>query len=341
MGGTDATPPIWSRWWFKAAVSAAVLGFLFYKVDPREMGAALGEVDALWLVLALATYLLSMVVSSVRWTMLARPLGFTQPYSHFFGCYFTGMYMNLFGVSTVAGDIGRALFIAGGPGRRALALTTVLADRGLGFVVLVWIGACAILLETKYKVPTPLYWSAWLVPPVTAFGWLYGPQLLVRALPAGNRWRRMVEVDLVPYWNDRGLLLTTSAVAAVFHTLQILSQVFLGFGLGLHVPWTYYFVFVPVVNVAGMAPVTFNGIGVREAGYVFFLGRAGVPQHPALALGLLASAVVLASGLVGGVVYLFWSGPKHGVKPTDTLKQPQECPQPRVASCKGERHGGL
>lgn len=341
MGTAEATAPVWLRWWFKAAVSAAVLGFVFYKVDPREMGTALAEVDGFWLLLALVTYLLSMVVSSIRWTMLARPLGFNQPYSHFFGSYFTGMYMNLFGVSTVAGDIGRALFLAGGPGRRALALTTVLADRGLGFVVLVWIGACAILLETQYKIPTPLYWSAWLVPPATLFGWFYGPQLAVRALPDGNRWRRMVEVDLVSYWNDNKLLLTTSAVAAVFHTLQILSQVFLGLGLGLRVPWTYYFVFVPVVNVASMAPVTFNGIGVREAGYVFFLGRAGVLQHPALALGLLASSIVLASGLVGGLVYLFWSGPKQGAKPDNALEQEEECQQRRVASGGGERHGTL
>ncbi|GIW44606.1 MAG: hypothetical protein KatS3mg077_1888 [Candidatus Binatia bacterium] len=311
MGGATQAPPVWSRWWFKAGISAAVLALLFYKVDGHELGTALREIDPRWLTAALVTYLLSMVVSCVRWTMLARPLGFNQPYSHFFGSYFTGMYMNLFGVSTVAGDIGRALFLAGGPGRRALALTTVLADRGLGFVVLVWIGACAIILQPHYRMPLPLYWSAWLVPPVTLLGWLFGPQLAVRVLPPENRWRRMVEVDLVPYWNDVHLLLTTSLVAAVFHTLQIVSQVFLGLGLGLKLPWSYYFIFVPVVNIAGMAPITFSGIGIREAGYIFFLHRMRVDQHAALALGLLASAIVLASGIVGGIVYLFWSGPSQ------------------------------
>ncbi len=312
------TSPVWSQWWFKGAISAAVLALLFYKVDTHELGGALKEVDLWWLLAALFTYLASMVVSCLRWTMLARPLGFDQPYSHFFGSYFTGMYMNLFGVSTVAGDIGRALFLAGGPGRRALALTTVIADRGLGFVVLVWIGACAIILQPQYRMPLPLYWSAWLVPPATLLGWLFGPQLAVRVLPPENRWRRMVEVDLVPYWNDVQLLLTTSVVAAVFHILQIVSQVFLGLGLGLKLPWLYYFIFVPVVNIAGMAPITFSGIGVREAGYIFFLHRMRVDQHAAMALGLLASAIVLASGLVGGLVYLFWSGPQQRVPEATT-----------------------
>ncbi|MCX8071782.1 MAG: flippase-like domain-containing protein [Candidatus Binatia bacterium] len=327
------TPPLWSRWWFKAGISAAVLALLFYKVDTRELGAALKEIDGVWLGAALGTYLLSMVVSCVRWTMLARPLGFNQPYSHFFGSYFTGMYMNLFGVSTVAGDIGRALFLAGGPGRRALALTTVLADRGLGFVVLVWIGAGAIIFQPQYKMPLPLYWSAWLVPPITLLGWLFGPQLAVRVLPPGNRWRRMVEVDLVPYWNDAKLLLVTSLVAAVFHTLQIVSQVFLGLGLGLKLPWSYYFIFVPVVNIAGMAPVTFSGIGIREAGYIFFLHRMRVDQHAAMALGLLASAIVLASGLVGGLVYLFWSGPQRPA--AETVENAEAVPTRRGGSAVG------
>lgn len=325
MTASAETSPVWSRWWFKAAISTAVLALLFYKVDTHELGAALKEIEPRWLVAALVTYLLSMVVSCVRWTMLARPLGFHQPYSHFFGSYFTGMYMNLFGVSTVAGDIGRALFLAGGPGKRALALTTVIADRGLGFVVLVWIGACAIIFQPQYRLPVPLYWSAWLVPPATLLGWLFGPQLAVRLLPPENRWRRMVEVDLVPYWNDAWLLLTTSLVAAVFHALQIVSQVFLGLGLGLALPWPYYFIFVPVVNIAGMAPITFSGIGIREAGYIFFLHRMRVDQHTAMALGLLASAIVLASGLVGGLVYLFWSGPQqHLPQPTAEEQEASE-----------------
>lgn len=301
-------PPIWSRWWFKAAISVAVLVFLLRRVERHELQMALLEADPTWVGVALCTYLLSMVVSCARWTLLARPLGFRQPLSHFFGSYFTGMYMNLFGVSTVAGDIGRALMLAGGPGRRALALTTVLADRGLGFVVLVWIGAAAIILQPEYRLPLPLYYAAWLVPPASVLAWLYGPQLMVRLLPPENRYRRMVEVDLQPYFADARLLLGTSLVAVLFHGLQIVSQVFLGWGLGLHVPWTYYFIFVPVVNIAGMLPITFSGIGIREAGYIFFLRRVGADRHAAMALGLLASAIVLASGLAGGIVYLLWSG---------------------------------
>lgn len=307
------TPPAkahwWSSMWFKACLSLLMLGLLFWTTDLSDLRRAIATARPGWAIAALLCYLASMVVSSIRWTMLARPLGFSAPYSHFFGSYFTGMYMNLFAPSTVAGDISRALFIAGGPGRRALALTTVIADRGLGFVVLVWIGAIAIVLQPEYRLPLPIYYGAWVVPPATLAAWLYLPKLVVRFFPNDSRWRILVEKDLAPYWHDLRLLLATSVVAFVFHVMQVFSQVLLAWSLGMDTPWSYFFIFVPIVNIVGMVPISFGGVGIREFGYIFFLRKAGIVKHTAMALGLLASGMVIASNLFGGLVFLLWKAP--------------------------------
>ncbi len=312
----DAPAPTqhwWSSTWLKVSLSLGLLALLFWTTDRSDLRRAFSEARPGWAAASLLCYVGSMVVSSIRWTMLSRPLGFTAPYSHFFGSYFTGMYLNLFAPSTVAGDISRALYIAGGPGRRALALTTVLADRGLGFVVLVWIGSIAVLLQPGYHLPLPLYYGAWVVPPATLAGWLYVPRLVVQFFPNDSRWRKLVEKDLAPYWNDTRLLLATSVVAFVFHVMQVFSQVLLAWALGMDTPWPYFFIFVPMVNIAGMAPISFGGVGIREFGYIFFLHKAGIVRHTAMALGLLSSGVVLASNLVGGLVFLLWRAPVPAV----------------------------
>jgi uncharacterized membrane protein YbhN (UPF0104 family) len=299
----------WSTPWFKLGLSVVLLGLLLWKTDLSDLVEAVTSAQPGWVALALTGYITSQVISSIRWTMLARPLGFDEPYSHFFFAYFTGMYMNLFSPSTVAGDIGRALYLAGAQRRKALAFTTVIADRALGFVVLSWIGALAILLQPGYRLPRPLYYAAWTIPPGTLLGWLYLPQLVVRLFKRDNRWRHLVEKDLAPYWSDFGLLGKTSVVAAVFHGLQIGTQVWLARALGVEVPWPFFFIFVPVVNILGMLPVSFSGIGIREAGYLFFLKLVGIQRHTAVALGLLSSGVVLVTGLFGGLVFLLWKAP--------------------------------
>jgi hypothetical protein len=305
---TESPQRWWSSAWFKIGLSLVLLAVLLYKTDLSELGRAVAKANSWWVIAALAGYIVSQVVSCIRWTMLARALGFDEPFGHFFGSYFTGMYMNLFAPSTVAGDIGRALFL-GGQKRKALAFTTVIADRGLGFIVLSWIGALAILTQPGYQLPAVLYYGAWIIPPATLLGWLYGPPLAVRLFAPGNKWRELVEHDLAPYWRDYRLLTGTSLVAAVFHTIQVLTQVFLAWGLGIKTSVLFFFIFVPVVNIAGMLPISFSGIGIREYGYLYFLHKIGVARHTAVALGLLSSGVVLITGLTGGLVFLLWKVP--------------------------------
>ncbi len=312
MAAVVGTPPRrtwWSSRWTKLGLSVLLLAVLLHETDLGQLRTAVEHAHVGWVVLALLGFLVSQAVSAFRWKMLARPLGFDEPFSHFFGAYFTGIYMNLFAPSTVAGDIGRALLLSAGQKRKALAFTTVIADRGLGFVVLIWIGAIAILTHPGYKLPVTLRYAAWVIPPATLLGWLYAPPLMVRVFTPDNRWRQLVERDLAPYWSDFRLLAETSAVGCVLQFLQITTQLLLAWALDLNVPAPFFFIFVPVVNIAGMLPISFSGIGIREAGYWFFLAMVGVMRPAAVALGLLSSAVVLATGIISGLVFLLWNTP--------------------------------
>ena len=75
----------------------------------------------------------------------------------------------------------------------------------------------------------------------------------------------------------------------------------------MHVDWRYYFIFHPLVTVLSAVPISMNGLGIREAGYVWFLQQQGVDVDTATAFGILWFSVLLASSLAGGLVYL-WGG---------------------------------
>lgn len=287
----------------KIALSVVLLSILLSHTDLQDLFAAVKTAQPGWVFAALVMYVVSQVVSAWRWMILAKAVGFEEPFGKYFRSYFSGLYMNLFAPSTVAGDIGRALFIAGPNRSRALALTTVIADRALGFVVLVFIGAVAVITQ-PYRLPPLVYLSSWIVPPAALLLWLYGPQLMVRVFSPESRWRLLIERDLDPYWKDSRLLINTSVIAAVMHVLQILAQIVLAWAIGLEVPPMFFFIFVPIVNIIGMLPISFNGIGVREAGYIFFMALVGVESHSALAVGLLSSGIVLVTGIGGGLVFI-------------------------------------
>ncbi len=85
----------------------------------------------------------------------------------------------------------------------------------------------------------------------------------------------------------------------------VIAVVFLNArALALDVPLAAVAVFVPLVSLAGMVPVSVNGLGVREALYILLFGRIGVPVETAVSLALLYLAVTFLASLPGGVAYL-------------------------------------
>ena len=71
-------------------------------------------------------------------------------------------------------------------------------------------------------------------------------------------------------------------------------------------PWIYV-VLGPLLFFVQMVPFTLNGLGVREAFFVVFLGRFGVDADAALAVGVLFYAVSIAASLPGGFILLWRS----------------------------------
>jgi hypothetical protein len=61
---------------------------------------------------------------------------------------------------------------------------------------------------------------------------------------------------------------------------------------------------LPMVAMVTVLPITWNGLGLREAAFVTFLGVYGVPAAQAVAISLTAFGVILVWNLFGGVVYL-------------------------------------
>jgi uncharacterized protein (TIRG00374 family) len=124
---------IWSNWSYPA---------------PGDPGKTLGlvnvldaEVHVLPLVLALAVCSASVLLTFVRWYILVRAQGlpFTLPNALRLGLI--GYYLSTFLPGSVGGDIIKATYIAREQSRRTVAVATVLIDRAIGLVGLVWLVA--------------------------------------------------------------------------------------------------------------------------------------------------------------------------------------------------------
>ncbi|HWP66415.1 MAG TPA: lysylphosphatidylglycerol synthase transmembrane domain-containing protein [Candidatus Limnocylindria bacterium] len=292
-----------ARWAVRVGVSFALAGYILtQKVDTAELRTAMSGVDLRYVLLAAMLYLLGQAISGGKWCVLGRSVGFERPLGTYVRFYFVGMFFNVFGPSTLGGDVVRALYL--GDGRRPVqAASSVVFDRMSGLAVLMAMGAVALLAAPQYQFPWPL--TAIVVAGGIALivAWWTLP-MLVCLLPTHNRMRRQVEHDLAPFWRDRAMLMRVMALSLVFHLSQVVMQWLLARAAGVHVPLAYCLVFHPLMAFLTALPVSVSGLGVREGIYLFFLGRIGVAEPVAVTIGLLWWLVTLVGGTAGGVVFL-------------------------------------
>jgi uncharacterized protein (TIRG00374 family) len=102
-------------------------------------------------------------------------------------------------------------------------------------------------------------------------------------------------------------LLVVLAVTIALQFVRITSIWLCGAAVGLHLSLLVYVILGPLLFLVMMVPFTINGLGVREAFFVAFLGRFGVDADAAFATGFLFYAVTIATAVPGGVILLWRS----------------------------------
>jgi hypothetical protein len=113
----------------------------------------------------------------------------------------------------------------------------------------------------------------------------------------------------VPYRRAPGPVAAAIGLSFVFQGVVILVVFLNANALAQDVPVSALAVFVPLISLAGMLPISVNGLGIREALYVLLFGRIGTPPDVAVSMAVLYFAVTFAASLPGGVVYALQRAP--------------------------------
>ena len=295
-------PRVVPHWVLRAAISTAVLAYIAYDVDHADLRVALSAVSVRDLVLPLVLFLAGQVLSAVKWWLIGSSVGLDRPLVNYVRFYFVGIFVNVFGFSTIGGDLARGLYLSDGRDP-ALGIDSVVFDRMSGLAILMALGAIALLSFPQYHLPSAL--NAALVAGGLGLvvAWWTCPRL-VRLLPSGNRLRRAVEHDLAPLWRDRVLLAQIGALSAVFHLSQVAVQYLLARAAGTPIPFSYCMVMHPALSLMVALPLSVGGFGVREGGYLYFLTGIGVDDSIAVTMGLLWWLMTALSGAVGALTFV-------------------------------------
>lgn len=108
------------------------------------------------------------------------------------------------------------------------------------------------------------------------------------------------------FYGERGrskLLLKLILLAVFFQCVRITTTYMFARSLWIEVPYSYFFIIVPIVTTLGMLPFSIAGIGIAQAGSIYFLELVGVDSASAFGMSALIYVIRILVTLPG--LYFF------------------------------------
>lgn len=310
----------WLVRWVKPLVTVGLYALVFATTDIAAMLSRLAGADLGWVAAGVLLYAAGQVLSAAKWQSLIRPLGLVVSSLRVLAFYFVGMFFNLFLPTIVGGDAVKAILLARETGAPARSTMSVFMERNTGLLALLTIATTAAALGPPIEVGgVPLVAVAALlfVGYVGANIVLFNPHAyrlvdrLVAATPLGRVRARAASLytAITPYKTAYGALALAVGLSFIFQGV-VIAVVYLNTrALHQSFPLAAVALFVPLISLAGMLPVSLNGLGLREALYIVLFGRLGAPPDVSVGLALLYLAVTFTASLPGGLVYALQKTP--------------------------------
>jgi glycosyltransferase 2 family protein len=299
----------------KLAVSSGLLWWVLRDVDLQQLAGTMLRAAPAWIALAVAAYLAMLGLSVWRWQVLLRAQHVTVRARTLWKSWLVALFFSNFLPSNIGGDVWRVADTAGAAGSKTLATTIVLVDRAIGLVALFIVAAIGAAGARWLGVFVPGVEWLWVgvgAGMIAGVPFLVAPSLLTLLLAplraTGHHWileRASRFEDAFARFRAKPLALAGAFAAALGVQVIIVGfYTFIAQGLDIPLPFILAGVLVPISLAVQMVPVSINGFGVREAVFVYFFTRFGLPNESAVALSLLATLLIMLLSLLGGVVFL-------------------------------------
>jgi glycosyltransferase 2 family protein len=299
-------------------VTGLCTAYILWKIDVGKTIDVLRDAQLEYFFAAIAIMVVTVWPMAWRWQKLLEGRGIHDRLRWLLRAYFTAYTAGQVLPTSVGGDAMRIFETSRRhPGHGGPIAGSVLLERALGGAATLALAAVGFVLAIGHYDVGAYLWVelgfvvATFVLAVVLFsrrarrplGWSVP---LLRKLRIEKPTRAVYE-GIHGYRNHPWLLAGVTVLTLAIQSVRVLAIWLTGKAVGVDLSPRAYYVMGPLLFLVMLVPFTINGLAVREAFFVSFLGQLGVSADAAFATGFLFFVVTIALALPGAVI-LGWEG---------------------------------
>ena len=318
----------------KITLSALVIWYLVSQSNPEQLIHNIMTVDPWGLALAVLIMNILPAVQALRWCFIIRAIGANIRYTDAFINVLIGVSFNQILPSSIGGDAVRMWRTY----RLGLGVIptvhSVMLDRLTALLALILIVCAGIPVMFLFLGDRPERWAV----PILASGVLIAFVFLFLFDRIPGRfmtWRPLVAIAKLSADARRVMLCLSSAapvigLSVIIHISSALVVYIIAQSMALPVDVLDCLILVPPVILLSVLPISIAGWGVREGAMLTAFGLIGLGYDEAFALSVLFGLVIMATGVPGGILWLFHGTARANHK--DSINLPLDAPNHREPS---------
>ena len=298
----------------RISISLVLLIFLFRQVDPGSLLAVIKKADKLLLYLAFLITFFIYFFCFLRWKMLLETLGINLPKKRLISAFSGGIFFNMFLPSTVGGDFVRSADIGYHSKKTSTVVATVLLDRLSGFTGMIVVALIALISGAQSIKDQKIISSIWLLAVLLLLvilvifnDFVHGffSRLFYSQHPGRIRGGLQSALkEMHGFKQHKSVIVKNLLLSIAVQVIGPIITYIIAVSLRLEVNLIYFFLFIPIVSVVTLLPISIGGLGVRDYVTILLFTSIGISKHFAFAFSLLGFFFLILYAGIGGIIYV-------------------------------------
>lgn len=300
-------------WILRLLVCFVLLFFLFKRVQFAEILVNLKKINFFLLIAIAALTLAGQALLILRWKSILTKLKVKLSFWRLFGYYFTGLFFNAFLPSTIGGDVVKGYYLYKDTKKLQISYFSIFADRYIGVFSLIFLAFLGgFFIDFNYNgISIGIWMSILLLLYIIISISIISPwvQKLVSSkrtkarffYTLANSVSKAVKFIII----NKGTFSVCFFYGLASYLTVVLAHYLLTIALGHPVSISLLFVYISIIALGTMMPVSINGIGLREFLYVYLFSFCGWDNSLSVSICWAVFGVFLMISAAGGIFYLF------------------------------------
>ena len=295
----------------RTAVSLLLILILLYIMRGKygEIASALKNTNIAVFIAAFIAFILAAVISGFRMKLIIQAQDIAINLREALSLTFIGYFFNNFLPTSIGGDVVKAHYLSKHSEDTAGSYASVLVDRLVGMVTMIFMAFAALLLVGTNIVDKKVTIAIYIVTALSVLCILFLASksfakrfsvLITLIKPLESKLRKVYDTTN-KYRHHPELMVATFFISIVSQLFYFACFGILALSIGSRIPASDLLLKMPIVSIMSLLP-SINGLGVREGSTVVLFGPL-IGRENALAIGILMLVVLLITSIIGGIIY--------------------------------------